>query len=66
MALHDNVIIEQTKLIASEHDIIFVAKKFNFSSKWLGRFKPANSIPRIRLHGEGTDADMDSIHVTRR
>ena len=43
----------------------FNPTKFNFSTRWLRKFKEEYNINRIRLHGEGEDADMQGVHITR-
>ena len=65
IALPDNALVLQARRIALEEDLEFDPKQFNFSTKWLGRFKVANNITRIWLHGEVADADMDSVSITR-
>ena len=45
--------------------MVFDKNKFNFSHKWLLGFKKANDIRRLRLHGEGADADLESVHIVR-
>lgn len=56
----------QAKHIAEELSIVFEDGSFNFSSKWLYKFKLANDINRVRLHGEGADADKTSVAIVRR
>jgi hypothetical protein len=47
-------------------DLSFDPKEFNYSHKWLYGFKKAFGINRMRLHGEGADADMNSVATARR
>lgn len=55
----------QAKKIAQDNELVFDSKKFNFSHRWLLKFKEAFSIRRIRLHGEGADADLRGVHISR-
>ena len=55
----------QAKLIAKENGFVFDPKKFNFSHRWLFKFKESFNIGRVRLHGEGVDADMQGVAITR-
>eukprot|EP00873_Tetraselmis_striata_P038276 jgi/Tetstr1/458540/TSEL_044943.t1 len=50
--LSDMMILEQAKLLAAGNELVFDEKKFNYSSKWLLKFKQANNINRMRFHGE--------------
>ncbi len=65
VALPDNALVLQARRIALEEGLEFDPHKFNFSTKWLGRFKVINNITRIMLHGEGAYANMDSVSITR-
>jgi hypothetical protein len=44
----------------------FDANVFNYSPKWLLNYKKAYGINRIAMHGEGADADLDSVAIVRR
>ena len=55
----------QAKLIAKQNNLNFDEKRFNFSTKWLHKFKKINNVTRLRFHGEGEDADMDSVAIVR-
>ena len=59
------LVLSQAKKLAEENNLHFDKEHFNFSHKWLLGFKKANNINRIRLHGEGQDADLRSVHVVR-
>jgi hypothetical protein len=65
IALHDNALVLQANRIAIDEGLEFDPKQFNFATKLLGRFKVANNITRIGLHGEGADVDMGSVSITR-
>ena len=65
VALSDNALVLQARSIALEEGLELDPQQFNFSTKWLERFKVINNITRIKLHGEGADADMDSVSITR-
>jgi len=52
----------QAKLLAAGNELVFDEKKFNYSSKWLLKFKQAN---RMRFHGEAADADLENVAVVR-
>lgn len=43
----------------------FDKKQFNFSSKWLYKYKLAHNINRVKLHGEGADADVAAVQIVR-
>jgi hypothetical protein len=55
----------QAKLLAAGNELVFDEKKFNYSSKWLLKFKQANNINRMRFHGEAADADLENVAVVR-
>ena len=55
----------RAKHIAEELEIEFPDGKFNFSNKWLFKFKLANDINRVQLHGEGADAAPASVAIVR-
>ena len=55
----------QAKAIAAENNMVFDPAKFNFSARWLRKFKEEYNITRVRLHGEGEDASMEGVHITR-
>ena len=63
--LTSSALYMQAKLIANENGFVFNPKKFNFSTRWLFKFKQAFNIRRVRLHGEGADADMRGVAITR-
>eukprot|EP00873_Tetraselmis_striata_P032869 jgi/Tetstr1/453133/TSEL_040155.t1 len=63
--LSDMMILEQAKLLAAGNELVFDEKKFNYSSKWLLKFKQANNINRMRFHGEAADADLENVAVVR-
>jgi hypothetical protein len=44
----------------------FDAKVFTYSPKWLLNYKKAYGINVIDMHGEGADADLDSVAIVRR
>lgn len=56
----------QAKRIARDNGFIFDTNVFNYSTKWLLNFKKAYGINRIAMHGEGADADLDSVTIVRR
>eukprot|EP00873_Tetraselmis_striata_P038600 jgi/Tetstr1/458864/TSEL_004373.t1 len=63
--LSDMMILEQAKLLAAGNELVFDEKKFNYSSKWLLKFKQANNINRMRFHDETADADLENLAVVR-
>jgi hypothetical protein len=56
----------QARTIASDLGLEFDTKEFNFSHKWLAGFKQAFGISRMRLHGEGADANLQSVEIVRK
>ncbi len=63
--LPDSILIEQAKTIAAEANLDFDPVDFNFSSKWLYKFKMHNNIKHTNLHGEGEAADLTSVAIVR-
>jgi hypothetical protein len=45
------------KLIARDAELEFDPGEFNFSTKWLYKWKQRNNIKHSRLHGEGEEAN---------
>lgn len=56
----------QAKRIAAENNLEFDPTQFNYSSKWLYKFKQAFNINHARFHGEGADAVQESVAICRR
>ena len=52
----DAALIQQAMSIAKEANLVFDEKTFNFSRKWLYKFKEHNNISRTRRRGEAAGA----------
>ncbi len=61
----DTLIIEKAKLIAAEANLEFDPREFNFSTKWLYKWKQHNNINHTTLHGEGEAANLTSVAIVR-
>ena len=55
----------QAKRIADDNDFEFDPTVFNFSHKWLTNYKKAYGIHKTAMHGEGEDADLNSVLIVR-
>ncbi len=63
--LPDSIIVEKAKLIARDAELEFDPGEFNFSTKWLYKWKQRNNIKHTQLHGEGEAANLTSVAIVR-
>ncbi len=61
----DSSIIEKAKLIAAEANIQFDPGEFNFSTKWLYKWKQHNNIKHTPFHGEGEARNLTYVAIVR-
>ena len=65
MPLPDSIIIEKAKQIAAEANLEFDPGEFNFSTKWLYKWKLHNNIKHTNFHGEGEAAKLTYVAIVR-
>ncbi len=65
LPLPDSIIIEKAKLNAAEANLGFDSGEFNFSTKWLYKWKQHNNTKHTHFHGEGEDANLTSVAIVR-
>ncbi len=63
--LLDSILIEQAKNISEKSNLDFDPGDFNFSSKWLYKFKMHYNTKHTRLHGGGEAANLTYVAIVR-